>query len=139
MKKPGIILLIGLMAVIMTACSDNSTGEDKNRDTTPPQVVATNPPGDDPANEVSVFTSIEIAFSEPIDCTSIDASMVDIGPYRTGSVACDSNVVLYDPDLGFDFAVLVQVTVKAGIKDLAGNAMAEDYTFQFYTEVEPGK
>ena len=136
MKKLLTSVIIISISILFTACSDSSTGEDNNRDTTPPEVVSTYPPAD-PPKEVSVLNSIEIEFSEPVDCSSVDNSMIDVGIHGTGTITCDGNRVIYDPEYAFNFAVLIQVTVKAGIKDMAGNAMVDDYIFQFCTEVDP--
>ncbi len=137
MKYISVLSFVIIVIFSLAACSEKITNEDNGSgDTTPPEVVATYPPA---GEEVLVGDSIVITFSEPLDCASVDDTCIDIGPNRTGTVTCDSNTIVYDPDLLFDFAILVHVTVKAGIKDTAGNAMPADYVFEFYTEVEPGK
>lgn len=127
---PAIAILLWLLAV---SCSDDST--DNEHPTTPLKIVSTYPPA---GAEVSVLDSIVLTFSRNLDCSSVKGTTITVGPGRTGTITCDSNVVEFDPTYAFDFAVTITVTVSRDVTDVYGVGMENDFSYMFYTEVEPG-
>ena len=113
-------------------------------DTTPPTVTSTLPvlgaTGVDPANQVSV------TFSEAIDGVTIDSSTFNlVDPTNLpvpATVAYDASTrtAMLTPVDVLAATTLYSATVKSGtsgVKDLAGNPLAVDFTWSFTTGVDP--
>lgn len=110
------------------------------QDTTPPAVAATDP--DDGATGVPVGKTVTVTFSEDVQAGSEyegislkDASGKAVAV--TKSIA--GKVLSIDPNSTLAYSTKYTVTVPASaVKDLAGNALAQDYTFSFTTQEAPG-
>jgi hypothetical protein len=102
-------------------------------DTTPPTVASTNP-----ANNVTGVTAdsqVSITWSENVDCTTVNTTTVTISPAVTTWVRtnCSGKTAIFTPT-GQTSATDYTVTVTTGVKDLAGNAMAANFTFKYTTQ-----
>jgi hypothetical protein len=96
---------------------------------------------------LSVSTAINLNFSEAVDVTSIDAPgviTVKIGamtvPVGLAKFGNDDKTVIINPIGVFPFGATLTVSVvggAAGVKDLAGNALAASQTFTLTTEAAP--
>lgn len=106
-----------------------------------PIVSSTNPP--DNASGVSINSTVQITFNEPIDETSLtspsDNIIVEDGGVPvsgTISLSVSGLTATFTPDSDFDTLTEYEVTVNSGsngVKDLAGNPLAVDYLFFFET------
>jgi len=112
-------------------------------DTNPPSVTGITPA--DGATGVSVSTAVTISFNEPMDEITVNTDTIRLNE-TLGGVPVAATVT-YNPSTQTATAVLAPtdtllistaytVTVKGGaggVKDVAGNALASDYTSDFTT------
>jgi hypothetical protein len=122
----GAVVLAGVLYVASTV------------DARPPEVVAisvTQPVGGDP--EVALITtSIEVAFSEPVDEGA--ATALSIEPNVDGASSWSGSTLIFTPDHALALEAEYAVSVADGIRDLAGNEMSEmPPTFTFRTAGRP--
>ncbi len=114
-------------------------------DNTPPTVTAISPP--DGSVGVCLTRSVSATFSEPMDAATVNAStfgVTDNGVAVPCSVSYDAtsqvaSFVATNP-AGFAASRPFVVTVRsgnAGVKDLAGNALAVDRVWGFSTGTQP--
>ncbi|MEP6507773.1 MAG: Ig-like domain-containing protein [Gemmatimonadales bacterium] len=107
-------------------------------DFVPPTVVSVNPANN--ATNVATNTVVQVTFSEPMDPTTITTTTVSLK--NTATTAVVPATVTYNP--ATNIATLTPtgplsngtnytVTVTTGVKDLAGNAMASQFTSNFAT------
>ncbi|MBH8555795.1 DUF4082 domain-containing protein [Nostocaceae cyanobacterium CENA357] len=111
-------------------------------DTTPPTVTANTPASG--ATNVNTVTSLTATFSEPIDPATINSSTFEL---RNAGSTLISATVTYDeasltatltPSSPLASSTTYNATVKGGatdprVKDLAGNALAANFTWSFTT------
>lgn len=127
------LLLALIAAVALTACGDG--GGTPVPDTSPPTVVATNPPAD--ALGVQVTDLIVVNFSERIAPSSVTASSFviedDAGHPVTGGIRqVNGSAVTFSPASStFMKSQHYQVKMTTDITDLAGNALVTPFTFGF--------
>jgi len=109
-------------------------------DQTPPTVVAVLPTAG--ASGVQTDTTVTVTFNEAMDTTTVNSSTILL---RDGATAVPATVT-YDastliatltPTQALGFSKQYTGVVKAGIKDLAGNATTADITWTFTTSVPP--
>ena len=104
-------------------------------DTIPPNIVATTPQNGD--SGVMLNAALSISFSEPVDQQTISFSL------SSGSVTipCTMNysgtTAIFTPLTILASSALYTATVSAGVKDLAGNAMPNNYIWSFVTSAAP--
>jgi YVTN family beta-propeller protein len=113
-----------------------------NVDVTPPQIASTFPANG--ATNVSATGAITIQFNERMDFTSVDSTDIALRNVSTntgvGGVAAgleDNTLIAFTPSAPLAYATSYRLTVKAGINDLAGNAMADSTVVLFQTEPQP--
>jgi hypothetical protein len=113
-------------------------------DTTPPAVLVVTPA--DGALDVAVNASVSITFSEVLDAATVGASTIELRG-GTGDVVAALTVVSYDsaaqtatlsPVSHLANSTTYTVLIRGGdtdprVKDLAGNALARDYSWSFST------
>jgi len=104
-------------------------------DTTPPQVTFT---AFGVATFYGVYGGVVLAtFSEPMDTATLNPdTFVIVGPGGAafgGNIAFVGLSAVFAPTQPFAPNTTYTATVTAGAKDLAGNAMAQDYTWTFTT------
>ncbi|HVT28291.1 MAG TPA: DUF4082 domain-containing protein, partial [Lacipirellulaceae bacterium] len=108
-------------------------------DTTPPTVVSTNPANG--ATSVATNSSVTVAFSEKMDAATISNSTVKIldgNSIVTSNVVFNSsnNSVTITPVVAFANSKTYTISLVGdypGVKDLAGNALAQTFTSTFTT------
>jgi len=120
-------------------------------DTTPPVVAATSPVNG--ATGFSAAANVTATFSEPMDATTINTSTFDLrtstNQIVAGSVTYNTSTrtATFDPTAPLQYLTSYTATVRgaaggaeggADVKDLAGNAMAADYSWSFTTGPAPG-
>ncbi len=116
-------------------------------DTTPPEVVSTNPRNN--ASNVPVLTtplftnppvyppSISVVFSEPIDGNTVTSKTFFVEGLQ-GTVSYDeaSRTGIFFPSVPLEPSTTYVVRVTTGVRDKVGNAMAFEYTWRFSTASE---
>lgn len=104
-------------------------------DTTPPTISSTTPANS--ATGVSLGTAPSVTFSEPMDCTSLTTSTFTLSGGVTGAVACTGNTATLTPANPLTGNTTYTATVTTGVKDVAGNALAANYSWSFTTLLPP--
>ncbi len=109
--------------------------DDNNDDRQSPSIVATTPV--DRSTAAGTSADITVEFSETLDAGSVTpAAVALLGP--SGAVAIDVAVngetLVIDPKDNLAAGGSYTVTIAAAVKDVAGNAMGADYTWQFATQ-----
>jgi hypothetical protein len=102
-------------------------------DTTPPTVTSTDPA--DHATGVDRGTTVRASFSESIDETSATTQTVTLegaGPI-SGTVSASGSTILFTPSSSLPGEQTYTATLTTGIRDLAGNPMAQSYSWSFTT------
>ena len=129
-----------LFVVNLTGCgggggTGTTTIPTQQKDTLKPSVISTTPA----LNSMAVGTNsaIAVTFNEAIDPASINAQTFILLKDGTipvaGSVTCIGTTALFRPTENLSAGASYTANVTTGVKDLAGNAMAANYTWQFTT------
>lgn len=103
-------------------------------DTTPPTVLSTNPPNF--STTVPVYSSVLVTFSEAIDPTSVTAASFTLMDGTTpvlGTVTYSSGTATFTPAVSLSPSTVYTAKITTGVKDLAGNALGSNYSWQFRT------
>ena len=103
-------------------------------DTTPPEVVSTDPADD--ATAVLLGTSVTATFSEAMDPATIGATSLTLLDGTTpvpGAVSYAGVIATFNPTGDLDPDTTYTATIRNTVTDLAGNPMAVDYTWTFMT------
>lgn len=111
---------------------------DPDLDLTPPSVTSTSPTNAATNQQANVL--IVIQMSEAIDSSSVSNTTVTVSPSFTYTATIDSNDntkidVIHSSNLAL--STTYTITLTTGIKDLAGNALASNYSFSFTTQAAP--
>ncbi|MEV0899978.1 PQQ-dependent sugar dehydrogenase [Actinoplanes sp. NPDC049802] len=110
-------------------------------DTTAPRVTATIPPGG--ATGVAVNAPITVRFSEGLAAGTVTAANLELrGPdgtliNRTVTYDAAEQAATITPSAALAATTRYTVTVRTGVTDGAGNALAADHQFSF-TTADPG-
>lgn len=103
-----------------------------NTDIIPPTVSFTSPANR--ATGVAVNGAISAVFSEAMDVSTMDTDtfVVNDGSSNiSGSVSYAGTTATFTPSGNLNSSTVYTATITTGVKDLAGNAMASDYTWSF--------
>lgn len=117
-------------------------------DRTPPTVLTTDPADD--AVDVPLDRRITVRFSEPVDPALLSPGSFELiewwdgnpqGSPLAGTLDTSGNpAIVFIPAAPFEVGDVYRFTVKAGVRDLAGNALASDYVIVFDAAwVTPGQ
>jgi len=107
-------------------------------DTAPPAVLSAIPSNG--ATGEAVNTSISVTFSEPLSAATITTTTFTV---KTGSTAVPGTVIYsgatatFTPTGNWAYSTSYTATITTGVKDLAGNALANNYVWNFTTS-SPG-
>jgi hypothetical protein len=114
-------------------------------DTNPPSVVSAFPTNGSSA--VSINTTVAAIFNESLDAATVNNNTVEL---RAGATLISTNIsyntasqqIVITPASALSYNTVYTVTLKGGtgyqrIKDLAGNALANDYSWSFTTASAP--
>jgi hypothetical protein len=124
-----------------TATVSVSVSNGGGTDTTPPTVASTSPTAG--ANDVGIGTLVTVTFSEAMDAATISASTFELrdtgGTLVAAAVTYDAatNTATLAPDSTLANTTTYTATVKGGangVKDAAGNPLADDKIWSFTTE-----
>jgi len=107
----------------------NLTLDPVGPDTTAPTVIGASPA--DGATGVAISSTITVTFSEAMDPATInDTTFIVAG--ATGTLSYSGTTAMFTPD-ALANGTSYTVTITTGVTDVAGNALAADYTFSFTT------
>ncbi|MBI5103224.1 MAG: Ig-like domain-containing protein, partial [Nitrospirae bacterium] len=99
-------------------------------DTTPPTVLSTSPANG--AINLALNGSMTIIWSESIDCLTVNITNITISSGGLSLSNCSGNQAVFTTS-GQVNSTSYTVTVKTGVKDLAGNAIISDYSWSYTT------
>ncbi len=109
-------------------------------DITPPQVTSVTPANN--AEAIAINSAITATFSEPMDISTINTSSFHVtrptevdtpqSPI-TGTVTYSGTTAIFTPSINLAYGTIYTATITTGAKDLAGNAIINDYTWSFKT------
>lgn len=134
MNSKRLRLLTLAALVVVTGCSEDDKGPTTPPDTTPPTVESITPANGATGQPVSTILTVE--FSEAMDVASIDASTFQVrrgGTVVSGTVTVDDTMVSFDPTGELAGQSTFTVTLTTGVKDLAGNGLAQSFSWSFTT------
>ncbi len=140
MRISKIWLITLLLAVFMAGCGGGNSysggGPALPGDTTPPTVRSTNP--GDTATGVGTNSKLVANFSEAVDpatCTATTFTLTRGGvtPVPPVAVSCVGRTATFVPNGALTGGTAHTATLTTGIKDLAGNALAANATWNFTT------
>jgi methionine-rich copper-binding protein CopC len=107
-------------------------------DSTPPTIVAVLPTSG--ATNIRTDSAVSLTFSEAIDQSTITATTVSLKNTNTSAVVVatltydvGTNKVTLRPNGPLSNSTSYTLTITTGIKDLAGNALASNFTSSFTT------
>ncbi len=109
-------------------------------DATPPTVVFTDPTNQ--ATGVSPSIQIQAGFSEDMDCATLDAAtftLVQGVVPVLGAVTCVGSTATFAPAGPLTGSPTFTATLTTGVKNLNGDALAQDYVWSFETGVAAGE
>jgi hypothetical protein len=107
-------------------------------DTEMPTVISTVPIA--LATDIAVNSAVSVTFSEPMTSSTINTSTFTLMNGTTpvaGTVVYSGNTATFTPAVVLENATVYTATVTTGAQDLAGNALAANYTFSFTTVDAP--
>ena len=113
-------------------------------DTNPPEVVSVNPANG--STSISINANISANFNEALDASTVNSNTVILTDPMVstvaGTVSYAGNTITFNPDEVLGFNSTYTVTLKGGtgydrIKDIAGNALVQDYVWTFTTDDPP--
>ncbi|MBU4189646.1 MAG: Ig-like domain-containing protein, partial [Candidatus Thermoplasmatota archaeon] len=106
----------------------NFTVKDEN---IPPVIISHSPMGDN----VSVNTSITVTFNETMNKTSVENAFL-VSPVVDGDFTWNSNNLIFTPLTNLSYNTTYNVTITTNAKDVAGNHLESNYSWEFITEKE---
>jgi hypothetical protein len=132
-------LLVIVAAALLGACGGGGSGSTQSQDTQEPGITYTVP--DNYSTGVVQKPTLNVTFSEEIDPATINATtfiLKDSGNNSiTGTISYNAMVATFTPSAGLSYSSTYTATVTTGVKDVAGNNMASDYSWSFTTMVAP--
>ena len=141
-SKRSAILLSLVTMLLISGCS-GSDGKDGtttviNEDKSPPVIISTFPVNGAPA--IATNTAFNITFSEAIDTSDLDDSILSLsGPEGdvSGTLTLKINSITFTPEDSLDIKQTYTLTLKSGVKDLAGNVLSTETIWSFTTADVP--
>ncbi|EKS00852.1 Ig-like protein [Leptospira mayottensis 200901122] len=87
-------------------------------------------------------TSVQVALTETMDCTSVNAGTLTLKNtvttfYEAGNVACVGSVITFTPTAALVSNTAYRVDLFSTAKDLANNTLANSYNWNFTTGPGP--
>jgi hypothetical protein len=131
----GSVFLVTVVVTLLAACGG---GSDSPGDTTAPTVTATIPVNG--ASGVGVRTTLSATFSEALNATSVGDTSFTLmhgASSVAGTVSYSGTTATFTPTSQLSFSTTYTATLTTGVKDVAGNALAGNYTLTFTTHVAP--
>ena len=109
-------------------------------DKTAPTVASTNPVSN--AQNVDFNKTVAVTFSESMNAATLNATTftltkLDATSSVVGAVTYSNLIANFNPDVNLDANSTYTALITTGAKDLAGNALASSYSWQFRTGAVP--
>ncbi|MDD2309834.1 MAG: Ig-like domain-containing protein [Desulfuromonadaceae bacterium] len=127
--------LLLLLVTFVAGCASNPDEILVVPDTVAPKVSVTSPTNT--AVAVPLNRKVSVGFSEAMDPATITTATFKVtGPGLTpvtGTVTTVGTTATFTPDSNLAISTIYTATITTGVKDLAGNAMANDFVFTFTT------
>jgi regulation of enolase protein 1 (concanavalin A-like superfamily) len=117
----------GLIDYFFNTASPVVPEDTPGADTTHPTVT-----GNAPTGAAQVNAQITIAFSEAMNQTSVQSAF-STSPGTSGSFTWSGNTMTYTPSANLIYNNIYTVTVGTGARDLAGNGLQTQFSWQFNT------
>ncbi len=126
-----------LLPLFLLFVTCQKKGTDPDSDQTPPEIVSVFP--EENAQAVNIRTFLQIIFDESIQPSSVEFDLKNFNTGRpvSGVKTVEENKVTFQPVSILSYSTTYRATVKAGVRDKAGNAMKQDYSWSFTTEKAP--
>ena len=105
----------------------------------PPTVISTIPSS--AATGVFINSTVSATFSAAMDGTTLTPTTFTVSQGATavaGTVATVGSTATFTPAANLAASTTFNATIKAGVKDASGNALAADYTWSFTTGTTTG-
>jgi len=133
-----VIALLFMGSLICGSCCRNEAIGNRDEESAL-EIVFAYPGGIGTINmcETEWGTPIIVAFSAPIDVSTVTDSTFVVSDHIEGQIEVCGNTVVFKPAFAFNNLISIKVRVGAEIGDLKGNALGEDYEFIFCTRGEP--
>ena len=134
------VMLVGFLSLSLFSCGGGGGGGEAAApggntgvpDTTAPTASSTSISNG--ATGVAVNAAISVTFSEPMDASTINATTFTVKSGSTavpGTVGYSGTTATFTPTANLAFSTSYTATVTTGAKDLAGNALATNYDWNF--------
>ena len=124
-----------LLLVVGCGDDDDSDPTGSGEDTTAPRIASVTPIADDTA--VAPNTDVVVVFDEDMDPASAAGHVVLSSGAVTGTTWDDARTLRIE-HTPWEPGVRVEVTLTTGLADAAGNGLAVDHTFGFWTATDDG-
>jgi hypothetical protein len=107
-------------------------------DLTPPTITSSDPANS--ATGIAITKVVNVNFSKALNATTVNATTVTLKQGTTtvaGNVTYSGSMASYTPSASLAYNTTYTGTITTGVKDVAGNALASNYTFSFTTSAAP--
>ena len=137
-KSSFMALSLAALLVVAAGCGDDDNPTNPG-DTAPPTVSSTNP-----ANGATGVAVITATFNEAMNASTITTTTFTVvGPGATpvaGTVNYNASTYIasFTPTSALVAATTYTATITTGVKDVSGNALASNYTWNFTTASTSG-
>jgi hypothetical protein len=101
-------------------------------DIIPPVITATSPAAG--ADGVAINITPKVTFSEPVDQQTISFLLSSGGTAIPCKMSYSGTTAIFTPLTHLAYSTPYTATMSAGVKDLAGNVMLNDYVWSFRTK-----
>jgi predicted small lipoprotein YifL len=133
-KLHSLLVFVLALTVLLTACGRK--GPDSPPDKTPPTIIATDPGITNNAG-VPPDAVVSVTFSETVDPSTILFMLGGGGSTITCDMSYNGKSAVFTPQSPLALNTPYIALVSAGVKDSAGNAMTNDYSWSFMTGKAP--
>ncbi|OGW58075.1 MAG: hypothetical protein A2Y48_04115 [Nitrospirae bacterium RIFCSPLOW2_12_42_9] len=121
-------------ALFLSSCGKSTDSSSTDYDTTAPTVSSTNPASD--VTGVAVDSKIFVTFSEAMDVSTINTTNFTLSGSSgavSGTVTYSGTVATFIPSTSLSPFSTYTAKITHDVKDLAGNNMVSDYSWNFTT------
>lgn len=131
-----LIIVTLIAALSFTGCDSSGSGDADTPDTTPPVIVSTFP--ENGATGVEIISNITARFNEgmaPATIIAANFTLYDNLTPISGTVTYNTGdtKAIFTPAANLQESITYTATVTTGVKDVAGNALAEVKVWTFTT------
>jgi len=134
----GLVTGVALGTSLITASYATITGNCTFTvtDHTAPTILSTLPSSN--AANIPTSAPITVTFSEGIDAATLSTDSFIVigegGAFISGNISYNNKTAIFTPTLALSRNTIYTVTLTTAIKDIAGNSLADYYTWSFTTE-----